>query len=319
LQPYREEAGISLSYFLGIDLWLFHLVNGWSGHWELLDWLVLFGERNNLFKGAAIMAAYWWLWFSHEPRQLTRRNLLLALLGAIVSLIVARALASSLPFRVRPMYSPDLDYQAPYLPRGARPFVFENWSSFPSDNAALFFALSLGLWRCSRLLGAVAMAFAAIWVCLARIYVGIHYPSDIVIGIAVGIVCTYAMMKLGTERMGNAVLSFEQDHPSWFYAAMFLVTFEFAFLFDDVRQFMRGALLALRALGMQSIGPMGALVIGAGALSISTVAIAFGLSWFRKVIHAESDMEQRQPPTGLAVQASSPASTSNAGRGRAGR
>jgi hypothetical protein len=46
--------------------------------------------------------------------------------------------------------------------------------------------------------------------------------------------------------------------------AMFLMTFEFALLFDDVKQFMRGALLALRALGMQSIGPMGALVIGAG-------------------------------------------------------
>jgi undecaprenyl-diphosphatase len=288
LRPYWEEPGISLSQYLGIDLWLFHLVNGWSGHWALLDWLVLFAERNELIKGAAIMAAYWWLWFSHEPRQPTRRNLLLALLGAIVSLIVARALASSLPFRVRPMYSPDLDYQAPYLPAGARPYAFENWSAFPSDHAALLFALSFGLWRCSRLLGAVAMAFAAIWVCLVRIYLGIHFPSDIMIGTAIGIVCTYATMKLGTERMGNTVLSFEQDHPSWFYAAMFLITFEFALLFDDVRQFMHGALFALRALGMQSIGPMGALVIGAGVLGISIVAIAFGIAWFRKFIHAKA-------------------------------
>jgi hypothetical protein len=39
---------------------------------------------------------------------------------------------------------------------------------------------------------------------------------------------------------------------------------------------------------MQSIGPMGALVIGAGVLGISIVAIAFGMAWFRKFIHAKA-------------------------------
>lgn len=262
-------------HVLVTDLWLFHLVNGWSGRWSL-DWLVTFAERNNLFKGAAIMAAYWWLWFAHDPREVTRKKLLLALIGAVVSLVVARMLASALPFRVRPMYSGDVGYHAALLPPNAHPIELEDWSSFPSDQAALFFALAYGLWRCNRIVGTFALIFAATWVCLVRIYLGIHFPSDIATGAIIGIVCTYLTMRFASERAGALLLTFERHRPSWFYAGMFLITFEFASLFDDVRQFMHGTFSAMRAFGVQSVGLMGALVTGASVLATLSGAIALG-------------------------------------------
>ena len=269
-------------WLIGADLWVFHLVNGWSGNWAS-DWLVSFAERNNLTKGAVVMAAYWWIWFTQGPREVTRKKLLLALIGAIVSLIAARALASTLPFRIRPMYRTDIGYQIPTLPPNAHPIELEDWSSFPSDQAALFFALAFGLWRCSRVAGVVAALFAAIWVSLVRVYLGIHFPSDIAVGAIVGIVCTYLTMALlARARLAEAILGLERRYSSAFYAAAFLITFEFASLFDDVRQFMHGALLVLRALGFGSIGLMGALMIGAAILVALSAVIAGGFSWIRK-------------------------------------
>ena len=84
------------------DLWMFHLVNGWSGNW-VLDWGAIYASKTYLLNGAIIMAAYWWVWFLPGPDQDRRTKIISALIAAIITLIVARALASVLPFRLRPL------------------------------------------------------------------------------------------------------------------------------------------------------------------------------------------------------------------------
>ncbi|MBF8377018.1 phosphatase PAP2 family protein [Alicyclobacillus mali] len=70
----------------------------------------------------------------------------------------------------------------------------EPGESFPSNHAAGGFALALGGWH----LGAVAyvMLALAIWLALARIYCGLHYPSDVIAGAASGAVVGYACSTL---------------------------------------------------------------------------------------------------------------------------
>jgi membrane-associated phospholipid phosphatase len=59
--------------------------------------------------------------------------------------------------------------------------------SFPSNLAAVVFGLALAVWLMNKRMGTwlLIMAFVA---CFARIYVGIHYPSDILGGAAFGVV-----------------------------------------------------------------------------------------------------------------------------------
>lgn len=75
-----------------------------------------------------------------------------------------------------------------------RPFSFFNFTplirevgwSFPSGHAAWFFALGLVVWYANRKWGYWFFALS-ILMGIARIYVGVHWPIDIIGGIIVGI------------------------------------------------------------------------------------------------------------------------------------
>jgi len=57
--------------------------------------------------------------------------------------------------------------------------------SFPSDHAVMAGAVAAGLWLVSRRLGFTATV-AALLMAFARVYVGVHYPRDVLAGLALG-------------------------------------------------------------------------------------------------------------------------------------
>jgi len=223
-----------------LDLIVLHLVNGWCGY-PLTDRIAAFEEGSNLLRGGLLLIPYWWFWFSADGghRDQHRRVIIGALLGTLGALIVARGMAAALPFRLRPMYESGLGLHAPSFPIAMN---MENWSSFPSDTATLFFALSFGLLRLSRPLGAVLMAYSAVWICLPRIYLGIHYPSDILAGALLGLAVAWTAIRVLEARdgaLGRRVIAWvsaaEARRPGLFYAAAFTLTFGLATMFDDLR------------------------------------------------------------------------------------
>ena len=58
-------------------------------------------------------------------------------------------------------------------------------SSFPSDHAMIAGAFAAGLLLLNRRLGLLALLFALL-LAFARVYVGVHYPSDVAGGFAIG-------------------------------------------------------------------------------------------------------------------------------------
>ena len=216
------------------DYALISFLNQWTQRWPDFDRLVVIASNSDLLKGGIIMAAIWGAWFRRENERQNRRYLLSAICGALVALFVARILAATLPLRLRPLLNPAIDFRPPSgLPDQSN---WTTWSSFPSDHAALFFALATGIFFVSKRWGAAAFAYVAFVICLPRIYVGIHYPSDIIAGV---LLAFGAVILLATPRL-NAIwtrplLSFVDLHPVAFYAIFFLLTFQIATLFWDIR------------------------------------------------------------------------------------
>lgn len=258
------------------DLVLFHAVNGSCGNWAL-DRIVFYEQGNQLLEGGVILTCYWWFWFARPEgrRQDNRRTIIAALIGVLLALAASRVLASVLPFRVRPMYVAGIGYRAPSL---QQPMNMENWSSFPSDTAAYFLGLAYGIYRLSRRLGVVLLLYAAVWICLPRLYLGIHYPSDLIAGGALGIaIVALSVRMLGGDsrlahRLGQALDRLERRRPALFYALAFVVSFEMSMTFDDVRDFIRALLHGARMAGYASMGEEVVLLVLLGAVAIGGVA-----------------------------------------------
>lgn len=67
--------------------------------------------------------------------------------------------------------------------------------SFPSDHATVAFALACAVYFADRRWGAFFLAGAAA-IAAARVFVGVHYPSDVVAGALLGFVCAYLIHRL---------------------------------------------------------------------------------------------------------------------------
>jgi len=61
-------------------------------------------------------------------------------------------------------------------------------SSFPSNPAAVGFALAVGVALTHRRVGLLMLLLALVWA-FARVYSGINYPTDLLAGAALGTVC----------------------------------------------------------------------------------------------------------------------------------
>ena len=82
----------------------------------------------------------------------------------------------------------------PFLYYGIAPLFNETSWSFPSGHAAWFFALATTVWYANRKWGWWFFAFtlAIGW---ARVYAGVHWPSDIVGGAVIGILAAIGVHR----------------------------------------------------------------------------------------------------------------------------
>jgi undecaprenyl-diphosphatase len=78
--------------------------------------------------------------------------------------------------------------------------------SLPSLHAANFFAMGVVAWAADRRAGVAALAIAAA-VALSRVYVGVHWPTDVLAGAAWGTLCAFtglAVSRAATRRAPGA-------------------------------------------------------------------------------------------------------------------
>ncbi|MBK0392538.1 phosphatase PAP2 family protein [Ramlibacter algicola] len=220
-------------------------LNGFARTSWAFDNAVALLTENDLTKGAVAVAALWWAWFRREQgREATvdRAHVIATILSCLAALAVGRLLVIALPFRVRPIHDAELGFLAPYGAAGAE---LAKASSFPSDHAVLFFALATGLFFVSRRAGVLAALYAFAVVALPRLYLGLHYFSDIVAGAAIGVAaCWIGNLVLPASRGVQRILAASTTRPALFHFMLFVVTFEIAELFDSSRA-IAGRLLML--------------------------------------------------------------------------
>jgi len=237
-----KEGGVFQAIH-NIDLSIYHFLSGLAGNW-ILDRVASQEESNDLLKGGIFFAAYWYLWFRRDSnRDIRRRSIIAIIIAAPLAIIAARTIAFLAPFRLRPIYDHTLVHPLYSIPATGN---IENWSSFPSDTAAYFFALAFGLVYLLRRFAIPIMLYTAGWICFPRMYLGLHYASDMVVGTLIGITMAWVALRSGLpkSKVARRVLATAEARPEWFYAVAFLISLEMCTVFQGSRLLGRALLHA---------------------------------------------------------------------------
>ncbi|HZG08827.1 MAG TPA: phosphatase PAP2 family protein [Allosphingosinicella sp.] len=241
-------------------------LNGLSGRSSTFDALVALAIDNNLVKAAPIAAAFLFAWVAAgkaESRR-ARGTLLVTLASLLFVLAASKTIADSI-FLPRPfihgeqvyrldgdqlVQAPRLAYRAPEsgFSRGRFERLREgeiednDLKSFPSDHAAFYFALALGILLANRRAGAFAIAWTLLVICGSRMITGTHSPVDIVAGIGIGgailLAFQFAAARLARRPL-DAVVGWTGRHEALVAALLFLVLFEVGNTLDNARDLAR--------------------------------------------------------------------------------
>jgi undecaprenyl-diphosphatase len=83
-------------------------------------------------------------------------------------------------------------------------------ASFPSDHMAGAVAIAVALWFFNRKVG-LPMFLLALLIGFSRIYVGHHYPTDVLGGLVVGVVSAVVVNKLGKKLINRYAPTFTKE------------------------------------------------------------------------------------------------------------
>jgi undecaprenyl-diphosphatase len=209
-------------------------VNAAAGRSALLDHLMHSLTSRDLLQGVVFIGLIWYLWFDVDERQ--RPFLLTGIIAASCAGFFSRLLQLELPTHPRPLHTPGLGF---VMPLGVQSDVLNHYNAFPSDHGTVYFSLVMVAWLVRPRLGVAAFAWAVI-VDLARVYEGYHWPSDILAAIGLSLLAAGLAQNQWLQALARRALVLEQRRRAWFYLVAFLVTYQVATLFDDIRQVGRG-------------------------------------------------------------------------------
>jgi membrane-associated phospholipid phosphatase len=189
---------------------------------------------NSLLKGGIVVSILWFLWFRKSDQiYLNRERIIISVISCIFAIFVGRLLARILPFRLRPLVDPVLGQ---FYHNKSMADSFDMASSFPSDHAVMFFALATGIFLISKRVGLFSYLWVFFIICFPRIYLGLHYPTDILTGAVVGILTSLVLASRKIwHPVTEKVLNFCEEYPGVFYVFFFLISFEISTLFESLR------------------------------------------------------------------------------------
>jgi undecaprenyl-diphosphatase len=193
-----------------LDTTLFKLINGLAGKVPFLGKLYS-GVANDYFLPVIMLLILVALWFGtrdSQERTKNQRSVLTALIAVgIVNAVVA--ITNAFYFRSRPfnVLPPDQVHLFFYRPTD---------SSFPSNFAAVLFAPAIAVFVSNRRVGTILLIIALIGG-FGRVFIGIHYPSDVLGGAAYGAFASLVAYWLG--KLFNPVLYWLLNLMKTFYLA----------------------------------------------------------------------------------------------------
>jgi undecaprenyl-diphosphatase len=187
-----------------IDIYLFRLLNNFAGQNKILDWFFYFCAVYLIFVLVVLTIGLLIYYFKRESNSeliqilqkfKIKKKTLWFLFLSIISPFFAyflKILISIVYFRPRPFVTLANVHQLLFKsPLNA---------SFPSGHTVLAFALAFSVFYKNKIWGSIFLILAML-IGLGRIFVGIHYPLDIIGGILVAFLATFIVNTITKKHL----------------------------------------------------------------------------------------------------------------------
>ena len=163
-----------------MDYKLFKIINDLAGHWDILDYIMIFSAQALiLFLGFGVAALS-----ITRMKEWGKELFFDAAIGVCTALFI-NWLVPLFYLRPRPFLDHAVAQLLPIDPAS---------KSFPSDHSAISFAIAMAVFKYNKFWGIIFFILAS-FVSVGRIYGGIHYPADILAGAAIGAIASVAVKK----------------------------------------------------------------------------------------------------------------------------
>ena len=162
---------------------IFHWINHWAGSSALLDKGMIFITTSAPYIAIILMLS---LWFSNGQKETAIRKQYTVLYTAlsVCAALLVNVLIHALYYHPRPFVTYDVHKLVPHAAD----------SSFVSDHAVLVFSIAFTMILRGEAWKNIALLWA-ILVGISRIYVGVHYPADIIGGAVLSFVTSVLVVK----------------------------------------------------------------------------------------------------------------------------
>ncbi len=174
-----------MNQILAWDKQLFLSINNFA---RATPWAHAFMAAFALWGGlvliAAILLLTWWVNRSSKDAVHLSSAALLTGISSILAFLASHFISKAI-YRPRPFVA--IPHVLVVLHHAAD-------SSFPSDHATIAAAIAIGLFWINRKV-AIATLVIAVFLSFARVYVAVHYPTDVIVGFALGSVISVLLLS----------------------------------------------------------------------------------------------------------------------------
>lgn len=166
------------------DLKIFQFINNFADHSYIIDVSGIFlADYLSYILTACLCILLFW-----PKKNISKNREMISL--AILSALIARFLVKDI---ILLFYNRPRPYL--FLP-GVHRLIYSNmlgdFQSFPSGHMLFFFAISGVIYFYNKKLG-IFFFIASVIMGIARVFVGVHWPSDILAGMILGLVTAYVV------------------------------------------------------------------------------------------------------------------------------
>jgi undecaprenyl-diphosphatase len=177
-----------LTFLNDLDIHLFLFING--NHNSLLDWIMWTASDRFIW----IPLYIWFLWLLFREY---KRHFWLLLAAVFIMILASDQLGNIFKYgvmRIRPSNDPAFR-QLVHIVKGYTGASYSFYSAHASNSVALAVFMILMIKRSKKYIQPVVIIFALL-VSYSRIYLGVHYPLDVMAGAAFGAMIAIVIYKL---------------------------------------------------------------------------------------------------------------------------